>query len=210
MPKIETLIFVTKDNVQYLEQCIKSAQSPIIIFDGIAPIGSPNRAYQCNAGRSSIAKNFALSKIDLNSIDFIQFLDADDFLHKNYYSEISLTVESNKEYSMFFSDYLILNEDFNFTNREFITSLCGEQNKDNALKVKNPLIRANIFNKIKFNDEMCYFEFVDLISKMKTENCYHIPSDLQTVRIHPKSSVRSIRREEAQRSFKLIDWKNNG
>lgn len=209
--KIATLVFTTENNIQYFDQCLKSTYSPIVIFDGVDAIRSDNYSYlQCNSGRPSVAKNFGLSKIDLAHTDFIQLLDADDFLNLNYYDEISQIIKVNDDYNLFFCDYSIINEDFNFTNREYLTSLCSDHKRDNVLKIKNPLIRSSVFSKLRFNDDMTHFELIDLIVKIGIENCYHIPKDLQNVRIHAKSNVRLVRKEEAQRSFNLIDWKNNG
>ena len=69
---------------EYLKESIESALNPIVIYDGIEPLDYDGPMIQCNAGRSSIAKNLALSKLEKSPEAFLQFLDCDDFLAPNY------------------------------------------------------------------------------------------------------------------------------
>lgn len=206
MDNIITVIVAT--NQEYLEDAIKSAINPLIIYDGIEPLDNNGAIFQCNSGRLSIAKNLALSKIEKSPEVFVQFLDCDSFLSPNYYKTILSFVENNPDYDLFYTDYSIKNEDFNFINREYVGSIGPEHIKENFYKIKNPLVRSSIFNKITFNGDMSIFENIDLITKVKKSKCFHIPQDLQTIRLHAKSQSRLIGQEEALRSFKLIDWTN--
>lgn len=196
---------------EYLKESIDSALNPIVIYDGIEPLDYDGPMIQCNAGRSSIAKNLALSKLEKSPEAFIQFLDCDDFLAPNYYDVIRSFIENNPDYDLFYTDYSIKNEDYDFINREYVGSIGPEFKRENFYKIRNPLVRSSVFNKVTFNDNMSSFENIDLITKVKRSKCYHIPKDLQTIRLHAKSPSRLINKEEALRSFNLIDWtKING
>lgn len=202
---------IIANNHEYLQECIDSSINPIIIYDGIEPLDNNGPIFTCNSGRSSIAKNLALSKIDKSPETFIQFLDYDSFLSPTYYEVVKPIIENNPDYDLFYTDYSIKNEELNFINREYVGSIGPELKRENFNKIKNPLVRSSVFTKIKFNDDMSIFEYIDLITKIKRSKCYHIPKNLQTIRLHAKSLSRLIRQEETLRSFKLIDWdKING
>lgn len=193
---------------EYLKESIDSALNPLIIYDGIEPLDSDGPIIQCNSGRSSIAKNLALTKVNKSPETFIQFLDCDDFLAPNYYDVMQPIIENNPDYDLFYSDYSIKNEDYNFINREYIGSIGPEFKRENFYKIRNPLIRSTVFNSHRFNDNISSFEYIDLITKIKINKCYHVPKDLQAVRLHAKSPSRLLNKEEALRSFGLIDWTN--
>lgn len=202
---------IVANNNEYLQQCVDSALQPYIVYDGIGPIEEIDCQYfQCNANRPSIAKNLALQNINWEGVDFVQFLDSDDYLASNYYEKVIKVIESNNDYDLFYTNYSILNEDFNFTNREYLNSISSDFKKEDFTKIKNPIIRIGKSVHL-FNNEMSCFEYIDLISKIGPSKCYHIPKDLQTIRLHAKSQSRMIRKEEVNRSFSLIDWeKING
>ena len=202
---LNIITVIIANNHEYLKESIDSALNPLIVYDGIGPLEGDWPMLQCNSGRPSIAKNLALSKIEKVPETFIQFLDCDDFLAPNYYDIITPIIDNNPDYDFFYTDYSIKNEDYDFINREYVGSIGPEFKRENFYKIRNPIVRSSIFNKYLFNGDMSSFEYIDLITKIKRSKCYHIPKDLHTVRLHTKSASRIINKEEALRSFNLID-----
>ena len=195
---------ITTNYTKYLDQCVHSSVNPFLVFDGIEPIEGHYTYVQCNASRPSIAKNTGLKSI-VDS-EFIQFLDSDDYLRVSYYDEVLNIAQENPEFDLFYTDYSIINEDYNFSTKEYLNSLDLEHS-NTVFRIKNPLVRASVFSKLKFNEEFTCHEFVDFINRLGYNKCFHIPSNLQNVRTHIKSHHRTISKEESIRIIKLMGGK---
>lgn len=206
-PSLITLIVT--NNTTYLNQCVESAIKPLVVFDGIpVPEDFNYASLSCNASRPSIARNTGLSKI--GKCDYIQLLDSDDFLSDNYYETVLPIVSQNADFDVFYTDYTVLNEDFNFSHREYIKSVNEFLLIENLIKIKNPIIRRSVFETKKFNSDLTNFEIVDLMLQVGIDNIFHIPHSLQTVRIHPKGHNRLSNKESQKRSLNIINERMHG
>lgn len=205
--KISTLIIT--NNLEYLDQCVKSSINPIVVFDGISIPENVNfNTTACNASRPSIARNTGLAKI--KKCEFIQFLDSDDFLNDEYFDKILPIISQYNDFDIFYTDYTVLNEDFNFSHREYIKSANEFLLIENLIKIKNPIIRRSVFETKKFNSDLTNFEIVDLMLQVGMDKMFHIPYSLQTVRIHPKSHNRLSNKESQKRSLNIINERIHG
>ena len=206
VPPYNIVTLIVTNYTTYLDQCIKSAINPLVVFDGIDPVKGDYHYLQCNASRPSIARNVGLKDIEC---EFVQFLDSDDYLNNDYYDKV-LTYISD-DYDLFYTDYNIINEEFNFSHKHYLTSLSDLSSC--IFTIKNPLVRLSALKKIKnepFNSNFRCHEFVDLIKNIGIEKCYHIPYNLQNVRIHAKSHNRSISKEESDQVIRSMGGQTNG
>ena len=200
---------IITNNTEYLDQCVKSSINPLVVFDGIAiPIDFHYDSVVCNASRPSVARNFGLEKID--NCEFVQLLDSDDFLNENYFETLLSIISQNNDYDIFYTDYDILNEDFKFTNREYLKSIGDRYLLDNLFKIKNPLIRKSAFKNKKFDVNLTNFELVDFMLQVGIDKVYHIPKNLQTVRIHSKCYNRLSSKQNQKQSSDIINGRING
>lgn len=204
---IQTLIIT--NYTDYLDQCVNSAINPLVVFDGIPiPTDFNYHAVACNASRPSVARNLGLSKIIAN--DFIQLLDSDDFLNENYFDTVLPILSQNPDFDIFFTDYNVLNEDFNFSNREFLRSIDEYFIIDNLFKIKNPIVRSSVFKNKQFDQDLTHFEIIDFLLRNGIDKIFHIPQPLQTIRIHPKGYNRISNRESQKRSLNIINGRIHG
>lgn len=206
MVNIVTLIVT--NYTEYLDRCIKSLNMPpVVVFDGISVIKGDYHYMQCNANRPSTARNIGIDQI--NS-DFIQLLDSDDFLIDGYYDQIQQVISQNDDYDLFYTDYTVLNEDFIFSNREYLKSPSNSTIKETAPRIKNPIVRTSILKKLRFDESLSCFELVDLVYKIGPSKLYHHPYDMQTVRIHPKCFARMASKAQRDESMNIISGRING
>ena len=200
---------IVTNNTTYLDQCVKSSINPLVVFDGIAiPIDFHSDSVACNASRPSIARNVGLEKIE-NS-EFIQLLDSDDFLHEDYFETILPIISQNNDFDIFYTDYNVLNEDFQFTNREYLPSISYQFVVDDLFRVKNPIIRKSAFKNRKFDTGLTNFELIDFMLQVGVNSIFHIPQSLQTVRIHSKNYNRISDKKNQKKSIDTINGRIHG
>lgn len=206
---IDLQTLIVTNCTEYLDQCIDSAINPFVVFDGLpVPINSNYQTAICNVNRPSTARNLGLSKIIAK--DYIQLLDSDDFLSEKYFDAILPILSQNPDFDLFYTDYTILNEDFGFSNREYLKSPSNSTIKETAPRIKNPIVRTSILKKIKFDESLSCFELVDLIYKIGPSKLYHHPYDMQSVRIHPKCFARTASKAQRDESMNIISGRING
>ena len=203
MINIVTLIIT--NYTKYLEQCMKSALNPLVVFDGVEPIVGDYHYLQCNSSRPSIARNVGLKQINC---DFVQFLDSDDYLNEDYYDKVLSYISD--DYDLFYTDYTIINEDFGFSHKNYLKSL--DENSAFVFNIKNPLVRLSALKKLgeePFNSNFRCHEIVDLIRRIGVDKCYHIPQFLQHTRIHDRSYNRLVPKTESDRVIRTMAGKLN-
>lgn len=204
---VDIVTLIVTNYTEYFDRCIKSAVRPYVVFDGVELVNGDYHFLTCNTNRPSVARNLFLQEI---TSDFVQLLDSDDFLIDGYYDQIQQVISQNDDYDLFYSDYTILNEDFEFKNREYLKSPTNSTIKETAPKIKNPIVRTSILKKIKFDESLACFELVDLIYKIGPSRLYHHPYDMQSVRIHPKCFARTASKAQRDESMNIISGRING
>lgn len=209
MPNLKVITIIVTNYTNYLKQSIDSSICPFIVYDGIkSPSDKDIHSIECNFNNQSKAKNLALSQI--KDFEFIQFLDAGDYLNNNYYEELEKCISKNNEFDFFYTDYKVINEDFDYQYREYLLSPSSSNIKETAPKIKNPLIRLSALKGKRFDGNLVCYEMVDMIYQLGIKKMLHIPESLQHTRIHSKCRDRITSNKYKLNDIKIIDGRLHG
>jgi len=199
-PKIATVIIT--NNIEYLREAVESSIGDLfIIYDGIKPEKiSGATEFQVEHKFPSMSRNFALSK--LSDYEFVQFLDSDDYLLGDYFEQVLPIVRAHPDFSIFYTDYEVDLVELDFTHKEYLQSLYSKNANSIVPKIKNPLIRLS---KLRFDEQLPCFEYIDYIFKSGVSSTFHIPHFLQHVRIHNKSYESNVPQKVRAEAYKAIN-----
>ena len=202
---------IVTNNTEYLEQTIESVSKngdTFVVFDGIKPIDGNFTALTCNANSSAVARKTGIEVIAKKpQYQFIQFIDSDDFVTS---SPIPYLTDG---YDLFYSDFLVKNEDFEYTYTEYLQSACFDNMRFLPFKIKNPVIRTARFlakNGLKIDPNLRLFSITDLIYQIGQQSMFHIPHALYTCRIHSKMNSRLVSEKERLNCLSIIKGRLNG
>ena len=167
---------IVTNSTEYLEQTIDSVSKlgdTFVVFDGIKPIEGNFTSLSCNANSSSVARKTGVEAIIKNkSYKFIQFIDGDDYLTSDPRPRLS------DDYDLFYSDFIVQNEDFDYKYTEYLQSASIDNMRFLPYKIKNPIVRASRFsgkNALKIDPNLRIFSITDLIYQIGPKAMCHIP-----------------------------------
>lgn len=202
---------IVTNNTEYLEQTIDSVSKlgdTFVVFDGIKPIEGDFTSLSCNANSSSVARKTGVEAILKNKdYKFIQFIDSDDYLVNDPRPYLF------RGYDLFYSDFVVKNEDFDYQYTEYLPSASIGNMRFLPYKIKNPIVRTSRLcgkNAVKIDQNLRIFSIADLIYQIGPTGMCHIPYTLYTCRIHAKMNSRLVPEKERMNCLSIIKGRLNG
>lgn len=202
---------IVTNNAEYLEQTIDSASKlgdTFIVFDGIKPVEGNFTSLSCNANSPSVARKLGVEAILKNKdYKFIQFIDSDDYLMGDPRPHLS------EGYDLFFSDFVVRNEDFDYEYTEYLQSASIGNMRFLPFKIKNPIVRTSRFsgkNPVRIDQNLRLFSMADLVYQIGPTGMCHIPYTLYTCRVHSKMNNRLVSEKERMNCLSVIKGRING
>ena len=186
MKKVAVLI--ATNYTRFLDKCLESVKGQAdiyILFHNIAIpaelTGTALNIYPFNLaeGTISVARNALLDRAVYGNYEYVQFLDSDDEIKPDYLNSVLKEADENPEFGLYYTDYSVYNDTFNFTYDVYCSNY-------KLSMIKNPLIRLSVLGKNKFDPKATKEEYNAIYSAIGIKNIYHIPKNLQLVREHAK------------------------
>lgn len=202
---------IVTNNTEYLDETIDSAEKlgdTFVVFDGIKSTGGNFTSLTCNSNSPAVARKIGIDAIlKTSKYKFIQFIDSDDSIID---SPLPYLVDG---YDLFYSDFLVYNEDFDYQYNEYLQSASIDNMRFLPFKIKNPIIRTSRFagkNAAKIDANLRLFSVADLIYQIGPSSMFHIPNPIYKCRIHSKMNSRIVSEKERLQCLNIIKRRLNG